>query len=214
MTPAAVRAKLGAAHCGSTRSGRARAIPTRRRCCPGAIAVVLTGFLVPYEAPAEQREDEQGQEQLDLPGRGGRRTMTRRRSRRRRGGRSFLRRSGVSVLTPGSGAHDDGRRGVGDYRYLPAREEGRRAGRMRRRRATTGRRIGGSREQRRAEVVLAIGETGKPDADRGPGQRRAAALHVGSGGDGGRWAVRTGFRRGRGRCRCSWSTTGSRRRLR
>jgi hypothetical protein len=120
----------------------------------------LTGFLVPYEAPAEQREDEQGQEQLDLSGAAGATDddeMPEPASARR----AFFPSSvGLSVLAPASARTMTAIAEWGDYRYLEAekKDEGG---------SGEGKREEGPpdhwvREQRRAEVVLTVGDTGKP----------------------------------------------------
>jgi hypothetical protein len=127
----------------------------------------LTGFLVPYEAPAEQREDEQGQEQLDLSGAAGAadddETPEPASARRV----FFPSSIGLSVLTPASARSMTAVVEWGDYRYLPAekKDEGG---------SVEGKGEDGpperwAREPRRAEVVLAIGDTGKPVQTEVPG---------------------------------------------
>jgi hypothetical protein len=120
----------------------------------------LTGFLVPYEAPAEQREDEQGQEQLDLSGAAGA-TDDDETPEPASARRAFFPSSiGLSVLTPSSARAMTAIVEWGDYRYLEAekREEGGSA----EGKGEEGPPARWVREQRRAEVVLTIGDTGKP----------------------------------------------------
>lgn len=121
----------------------------------------LTGFLVPYEAPAEQREDEQGQEQLDLSGAAGA-TDDDETPEPASARRVFFPSSiGLSVLTPGVARTMTAVVEWGDYRYLPAeKKEAGGAGEGKGEEGSPERWV---REQRRAEVVLRIGETGKPE---------------------------------------------------
>jgi hypothetical protein len=120
----------------------------------------LTGFLVPYEAPAEQREDEQGQEQLDLSGAAGA-TDDDETPEPASARRAFFPSSiGLSVLTPWAARVMTAVVEWGDYRYLEAeRKEGGESGPGK---AESGPPDRWVREQRRAEVVLTIGDTGKP----------------------------------------------------
>ncbi len=127
----------------------------------------LTGFLVPYEAPAEQREDEQGQEQLDLSGAAGA-TDDDETPEPASARRVFFPSSiGLSVLTPGSARTMTAVVEWGDYRYLPA--EKKETGGAGEGKGDEGLPERWVREQRRAEVVLTIGETGKPDQTDVPG---------------------------------------------
>ena len=119
----------------------------------------LTGFLVPYEAPVDQREDEQGQEQLDLGGAAGTAedddTPEPASARR-----AFFPSSiGLSVLTPASTTQMTAVVEWGDYRYVEADET---AGDSAAGNAEDGSRVRWIREQRRAEVVLPIKDRPKP----------------------------------------------------
>jgi hypothetical protein len=81
----------------------------------------LTGFLVPYEAPADQRQDEQGNEQLDLAGATGG-TDDDDAPEPASARRAFFPSSiGISVLVPEGVRALSARVEWGDYRYI---EEG------------------------------------------------------------------------------------------
>jgi hypothetical protein len=169
MTPAAVRGELVRALRLDT-VGPVAGDPYEKEELPQAPSRwYLTGFLVPYEAPAEQREDEQGQEQLDLSGASGA-TDDDETPEPASARRAFFPSSiGLSVLTPVFAHTMTAVVEWGDYRYLPAekRDEGGSA-------EGKGGEGSGSpdrwvREQRRAEVELTIGEAGKPVQTEVPG---------------------------------------------
>ena len=160
MTPAAVRAELvGALRLDTVGPGAGD--PYEEEELPQAPSRwYLSGFLVPYEAPPEQREDEQGQEQLDLSGAGGA-TDDDETPEPASARRAFFSSSiGLSVLTPGSARTMTAVVEWGDYRYLQAekKDEGG-SGEGKGEEGSPDRWV---REQRRAEVELTIGETGKP----------------------------------------------------
>ncbi len=111
----------------------------------------LTGFLVPYEAPEEQREDEQGQEQLDLGGgAGGVDDDDAPESASAR--KAFFPSSvGLSVLTPKGVKHLTALVEWGDYRLTEVRKEGTPDKPAEVRQLWV-------REQKRVEVNLPLGE--------------------------------------------------------
>jgi hypothetical protein len=167
MTPARVRGELVEALRLDTVGPRAGDAYEREELPQAPSRWYLTGFLVPYEAPAEQREDEQGQEQLDLSGAAGA-TDDDETPEPASARRAFFPSSiGVSVLTPSSARAMTALVEWGDYRFLEAErqdEAGPSEGK-----GEEGPRTRWVREQRSAEVVLAIGDSGKPVQTDVPG---------------------------------------------
>lgn len=167
MTPGEVRARLVQALRLDTVGPGASDAYEREELPQAPSRWYLTGFLVPYEAPAEQREDEQGQEQLELSGAGGA-TDDDETPEPASARRVFFPSSiGLSVLTPGVARTMTAVVEWGDYRYLPA--EKKEAGGAGEGKGDEGAPERWVREQRRAEVVLRIGETGKPEQTDVPG---------------------------------------------
>lgn len=119
----------------------------------------LAGFLVPYEAPVDQREDEQGQEQLDLGGAANGATDDDDVPERASARRAFFPSSaGLSFLVPAGARSATAVVEWGDYRYAEAERKAADSGAP----PADGPPIRWTRQQRRAEVELALGDTARP----------------------------------------------------
>ncbi len=118
----------------------------------------LTGFLVPYEAPAEQREDEQGQEQLDLSDpRSG--TDDDDAPEPASARRAFFPSSiGLSVLVPANAKAATASVEWADYRSMGSEEGGESNGHK----ASAGPRVRWVREPKKVEVSLSLAATPRP----------------------------------------------------
>ena len=126
----------------------------------------LTGFLVPYEAAADEREDKGASEQIDVGAPSG--DDDERVPERASARRAFLPSSvGVSVLVPRGARRVDLQVGWGDYHYVEAAKAGEGA---------VGGESGGTaraywqREPRVAEIALPVGQvSAKPGSFEVPG---------------------------------------------
>ena len=159
LTTAAVRGELVGALRLDTVGPMAGEVYEKEELAQAPSRWYLTGFLVPYEAPAEQREDEQGQEQLDLGGAAGA-TDDDETPEPASARQAFFPSSiGLSVLTPAAAKAMTAVVEWGDYRYVEAEEK---EGGPAEGKADEAPRARWVREQRRAEVILPIGDSAKP----------------------------------------------------